>query len=513
MKTKSFTMRTSVSLLLCILLANIAGATSYTLTLTAQGSGVIYRNPTNTSYPSGVTVTITGTPNDGWYFANWSGDVNSTVNPLNVTMNSNLNITGNFLQYPTYNLALATNGQGAIALSPGGGSYLSNTVVQATATAANGWVFAGWSGATVSSTNPVSFAVDSNGTLTGTFAQLPAFNLQPVSVTNKAGGSANFVANAIGTGPLSYQWFFNGSLLAGETSPMLSLANVSNSQVGNYWVVATNYYGSATSLVASLTLTNNSIGPTNVVTSANEASLQAAIAQGGWVGIEFNETLTLTNTIVITNNVILDGTGFGAVISGGNAVQLFHVTNGASLTLSNLTLANANYPYGAAVDIDAGAVTVVDCLFTNNQSFWGGCFYNNDGSLTLLGSAFSNNIVTGSGCLGGVVYQAVGSMLVSNCIFSFNSATNTGSGALPVVGGAMELKAGNATINQSQFFGNTASGLGAPGVNSGCPAAGGAIYSTATLTVNDSSFAGNLAVADNRVDLRSPGKANANGAI
>ncbi|HEV2695161.1 MAG TPA: hypothetical protein VG347_19865 [Verrucomicrobiae bacterium] len=72
-------------------------ATGYTLTVAAQGSGTVIRNPANSSYPAGATVAITATPDAGWYFSNWSGDTNGSVNPLNVVMNSSLNITGTFL--------------------------------------------------------------------------------------------------------------------------------------------------------------------------------------------------------------------------------------------------------------------------------------------------------------------------------------------------------------------------------------------------------------------------------
>src|SRR5579863_7058574 len=130
--------------LLCAFITLTAHATNYTLTLDTNGSGTVSRDPTNSSYPSGVTVIITATPIAGWYFAGWTGDTNSQVNPLNVVMNSNMTVTGNFLQYPTYTLALVTNGQGGIGLSPGGGSYQSNTLVIATATLAAGWVFTGW---------------------------------------------------------------------------------------------------------------------------------------------------------------------------------------------------------------------------------------------------------------------------------------------------------------------------------------------------------------------------------
>jgi len=174
---------------LALLSTGSAFATNYTLTLYTNGSGTISKNPTNSSYPSGVTVTITATPNAGWYFANWSGDTNSTVNPLNVTMNSNMVVTGNFVAYPNYSVALTTNGQGGIALSPPGGIYLSNTVVTATATPAAGWVFVAWLGTTNTAANPVSLTVNTNISLLGLFAQLPAFDVEPNSVTNQPGST------------------------------------------------------------------------------------------------------------------------------------------------------------------------------------------------------------------------------------------------------------------------------------------------------------------------------------
>jgi hypothetical protein len=90
MKNYSVATVGSLVFLLYLLLAGAAGATGYTLTLTAQGPGTVSRNPTNTAYPAGVVVTITGTPNAGAYFAGWTGATNGSVNPLNVAMNSDL---------------------------------------------------------------------------------------------------------------------------------------------------------------------------------------------------------------------------------------------------------------------------------------------------------------------------------------------------------------------------------------------------------------------------------------
>jgi len=124
-------------------------------------------------------------------------------------MTGNESETALFLPFPVYSLTLATNGQGSITLSPTGGSYYSNTVVAATATPATGWVFAGWTGNASGTSSPLSLTLDTNLALTGTFAELPAFDVEPQGVTNEAGSTVSFSAHSVGTAPLSYQWYFN----------------------------------------------------------------------------------------------------------------------------------------------------------------------------------------------------------------------------------------------------------------------------------------------------------------
>src|SRR5208337_4210128 len=107
-----------------------------------------------------------------------------------------------------------------------------------------------------------------------------------------------------------------------------------------------------------------------------EASLRAAIALGGWVGFGFSGTITLGNTINITNNVALDGSGVSAIISGGNAVRLFYVAPGVTFSVTNLILAN-----GSVIINDSSAGTNAD----------GGAIYNNDGTVTMTGCFVTNN--------------------------------------------------------------------------------------------------------------------------
>lgn len=312
------------SILMFLLMTCLAaGAAGYTLTINVVGSGIVTRNPTNSVYPPNATVTITAISNDpSWYFANWSGDASGSSNPLNVLMDSNKVITATFQQFNSYTLTLVTNGQGTISLSPTGGVYAGNTTVTVTATPASGWVFTGWSGGASGSANPLSVTITNNLSLTGNFAQLPAFDVLPQNLTNSAGSTVNFTAHAVGSSPLAYQWYFINGPLAGATSSTLVLTNIQLANAGNYWVTVTNAYGSVTSPVVALVLTNTG-GSTNTVSVCNEANLRAAIRIGGLISINCNGTITLTNTINITNHVILDASKVSMTISGGNAVRLF----------------------------------------------------------------------------------------------------------------------------------------------------------------------------------------------
>jgi hypothetical protein len=76
-----------------------------------------------------------------------------------------------------------------------------------------------------------------------------------VDLTNKSvlsGSGVVFQVQASGTGPLSYQWQYNGVAIPGATSNVLALAAVTSSQSGTYQVLVQNASGSAESALASL---------------------------------------------------------------------------------------------------------------------------------------------------------------------------------------------------------------------------------------------------------------------
>lgn len=83
----------------------------------------------------------------------------------------------------------------------------------------------------------------------------PGITTQPVNPgTLNQGTSLTLFVAATGTLPLSYQWLFNGTNLAGQTATNLFFASLQTSNSGTYSVLVTNTLGSITSSVVSLTV-------------------------------------------------------------------------------------------------------------------------------------------------------------------------------------------------------------------------------------------------------------------
>ncbi len=83
----------------------------------------------------------------------------------------------------------------------------------------------------------------------------PCILIEPTNTCAAPGGSAVFSVTAVGTSPLEYQWFHDGSALAGGTNSTLELSCVSLFDAGQYDVMVFNPVGSVTREQAALTVT------------------------------------------------------------------------------------------------------------------------------------------------------------------------------------------------------------------------------------------------------------------
>ncbi len=153
---------------------------TYTLDVTIVGSGTVTLDPPGGVYVSSTVVTLTATPDSGWHFAGWSGDLGGLVNPQSLTMDGDKVVTATFTAEPppTYTLTvvITPTGAGSVEQSSSG-PYLPGTVVTLTATPTTGWQFVGWSGDLTGTTNPDSLVMDGNKTVTALF--------EPVTITYK----------------------------------------------------------------------------------------------------------------------------------------------------------------------------------------------------------------------------------------------------------------------------------------------------------------------------------------
>lgn len=70
----------------------------YNLNINIIGNGTVSVNPPNAPYNPYTTITLTAIPEPGWYFVGWSGDINSTNNPIIFTITKNMNITALFVK-------------------------------------------------------------------------------------------------------------------------------------------------------------------------------------------------------------------------------------------------------------------------------------------------------------------------------------------------------------------------------------------------------------------------------
>jgi hypothetical protein len=82
----------------------------------------------------------------------------------------------------------------------------------------------------------------------------PALTVQPGNQTLTNGGTIWLHARAVGAQPMSYQWLLDGTILPDATNADLTITNAQGYDTGQYCALVSNQLGSASSLVASVTI-------------------------------------------------------------------------------------------------------------------------------------------------------------------------------------------------------------------------------------------------------------------
>jgi len=261
--------------------------------------------------------------------------------------------------------------------------------------------------------------------------------------------------------------------------------------------------------------------------TCDEVGLDAAIAAGGSHTFDCpgpGNVFITTDTKIIPSgrSVTLDG-GF-LNINGGNAHNIFIIEAGASLTLENISIIGGNAANGGGI-VNYGTLTITNSAITGHWSdFKGGAIFN-AGTLTISDSNISGN---SAGISGGAIFNDVGGTVqISNTTISQNTVVQQGGGIYnlgileidtnstisdnfaQVDGGGIyndngsNLAITNTTIshNKANFSGggiysqtNSVSEITSSTVmdNLATTFLGGGIFNDGSLTIDNTSFTGNL---------------------
>lgn len=116
----------------------------------------------------------------------------------------------------------------------------------------------------------------------------PTIKTQPLSKTVATGSSVTLAVNAEGQDTLTFQWYFNGSVIAGATQSTYTITNVSAANAGSYTVTISNGLGSVTSTPATVSVATASdigrivnLSARAVAGSGNQTLIVGLVIQGG----------------------------------------------------------------------------------------------------------------------------------------------------------------------------------------------------------------------------------------
>ena len=220
-----------------------------------------------------------------------------------------------------------------------------------------------------------------------------------------------------------------------------------------------------------------SLTATNVTFSGNEAG-----DSGGGIYNASSGTLTLTNSRVFSNSATNSGGGienrgvlnvFDSQFSNNSAINGGGIWNNslATVTDSKLSTNNATNVGGGIYNLSTATLQVIRSEISNNTASQHGGGIWNAGILTVSGSTFSSNTITGGGG-GGIANTTPGTLTVSNSTFVLNRV-------LPIVGegnGGGIWNTSVLTVINNTFEQNTATN-------------GGGIYTSGTATLKNTIIA------------------------
>lgn len=200
-------------------------------------------------------------------------------------------------------------------------------------------------------------------------------------------------------------------------------------------------------------------GSTLTVTSTSDSgsgSLRAALAAaapGDTINFSLTlspATITLASTLTVSTNVTITGPGVSSLaISGNNAVSVFNISQGLTVSISGLTIENGKSFGGSGIYILGGTLTLDNVAISNNSTpYYGAGIYNYSATVTLTNCTVSSNSATE---YGGGIYNLVGTVNFNDSTLSNNSTMFYGGGVYNY-GGTLNFTNSTVAGNTSSYY-------------------------------------------------------------
>ena len=192
-------------------------------------------------------------------------------------------------------------------------------------------------------------------------------------------------------------------------------------------------------------------GFNNALASANDGdvihvrcALSFPVVPGA---ITFSAQKTITKSITILGTHPATGVNR---LSGGGATSLFQVNNGATLTLTHITLENGDHTSsGGCVEVYGALTALTTTLRYCRTSNTGGAIYANTSQVVLTNTTFYSNTADSSG---GGLYVYNSTVSASRSRFDSNRAGNYGGGYFQRLG-SVRFDATTLTSNTARYRG------------------------------------------------------------
>ena len=426
----------------------------FDLSLTTEGGGTASVDGDQSEYLDGSLVTITATAAEGWYFDRWEGNLTGSENPATIVMDDDKNIKAVFLQ-KEYALNIYKDGNGTVSKEPTQETYTHGSIVELSATSADGWKFDGWTGDFSGNANPVSVTINDDMDITAVFV----FSIQAAIDLAQDGDTIvvpqgtyyeniDFMGKNVklqSSNPQDLQ-VVNSTIIDGRNQGAVVLFNKGESReavLSGFTIMngsgRMNKDGGGIYVYGSSPTIRNNIIQQNVADYGGAIYAKYAAPLIEYNVVKYNDARTSGGGIYIERG------GSDVVISGNDIIF-----NAAGIQGGGL------YIEGRSDDAGVRTCTVSDNVIEGNSAtcFGGGIWLLETGSghqHHLLRNTFVNNYVTyvGSGLYygGGAVYLATHTAVdIQENTFESNSSAD--------IGGAILTLEGRPNLTNNVFINN-----------------------------------------------------------